>query len=347
MITIEKHGIILSPTEIEFENKGVVNPGVYQEGDTVHLFYRAVQVGDLYTIGYAKTEGPLKIVERLEHPLITREFDYEKKGVKDASVVKIEDTYYTTYTAYNGINLTGALATSKDLIHFEKHGVITPRITYSEYESLIFSCGKKLNPKYHRFSNLFTEMGLEEDEFRFLRDKNVALFPRKINGKFALLHSLWPGIQIVYFDDFADLTPSFWEDYLKNLTDYIVLDPKGNYEVNHIGLGGSPLETEEGWLLIYYGAQETATGKTYHVKAALLQRDKPEIVVARLNSPLFSPTKDWEKIGKSDAIVFPSGQALFGNDLYIYYGAACTYTAVAKADIRELLHELRKQSQKE
>ena len=248
MITIEKHGIILSPTEIEFENKGVVNPGVYQEGDTVHLFYRAVQVGDLYTIGYAKTEGPLKIVERLEHPIITREFDYEKKGIKDASIVKIEDTYYTTYTAYNGINLTGALATSKDLIHFEKHGVITPKITYSEYERLIFSIGKKLNPKYHRFFNLFTEMGLEEDEFRFLRDKNVVLFPRKINGKFALLHSLWPGIQIVYFDDFTDLTPTFWEDYLKNLTDYIVLDPKGSYEVNHIGLGGPPIETEEGWL---------------------------------------------------------------------------------------------------
>ncbi|MBA4319576.1 MAG: pesticidal protein Cry7Aa, partial [Flavobacterium sp.] len=86
MITVEKKGIILSPTDKEFENNGVLNPGIYQDGNTVHIFYRAVQNGNLSTIGYAKTEGPLKIVERYDYPIITRDFDYEKHGVEDSRI---------------------------------------------------------------------------------------------------------------------------------------------------------------------------------------------------------------------------------------------------------------------
>jgi predicted GH43/DUF377 family glycosyl hydrolase len=63
-------------------------------------------------------KGPTKIVERLEKPLY-RATSIMKKGVEDPRVVKIEETYYVTYTAYDGINVMGALATSKDLIHFE------------------------------------------------------------------------------------------------------------------------------------------------------------------------------------------------------------------------------------
>ncbi len=343
MVTIEKLGIILSPTEKEFENTGVLNPGIYQEGNTVHILYRATQQGNFSTIGYAKTDGPIKIVERMEKPLIIRDFDYEKQGVEDARIVKIEDTYYITYTAYDGINAMGALAISKDLIHFEKQGVITPRINYEEYENHVISCKDKLNPKYHEYYNLFSQIGLVKDEFRLLRDKDVVLFPRKIKGKFVMLHRIWPGIQIVQFEDWKELTEAFWEDYLKNLHTHILLDPKDIFEVNYIGAGGPPIETEFGWLIIYHGVQETTRGKIYHAKAALLQLDNPEIEIARLPYPLFSPTKQWEIEGEVSDIVFPTGHALFGNDLYIYYGAADKYIAVAKLDINELLLELRKQ----
>jgi len=345
MINVEKCGIILSPTIREFENNGVLNPGIYQEGNIVHLFYRAVQDGNYSTIGYAKIDGPLKIVERYEQPFVTRDFDYEKHGVEDARIVKIEDTYYLTYTAYDGINARGALATSKDLLHFEKHGIITPQVNYPDYECFVICCNAtKLNPKYHYYYNLFAKLGVVADEFRFLRDKDVVLFPKKINGKFVMLHRIWPGIQIVYFQDWKDLNKSFWENYLKNLTDYIVLDPKSIYEVKYIGAGGPPIETDEGWILIYHGVQETITGKTYHVMAALLQIDKPEIELSRLLHPLFSPTEDWEKGGVVNDIVFPTGHVLFGNDLYIYYGAADKHIAAAKLDINELLCELKKQS---
>lgn len=344
MIIIEKFGIILSPTEWQFENMGVLNPGIYQEGNTVHIFYRAVEDGNFSTIGYAKTSGPVKIVERHQQPLIKRDFEYEKHGVEDARIVKIEDTYYMTYTAYDGINAMGALATSKDLVHFEKHGIITPQLNYKEYEYLVKYCNKgRLNPKYHYYYNLFAQIGLVAEDHRFLRDKDVVMFPRRINGKFAMLHRIWPGIQIVYFDDWADLTKAFWEEYLKNLIDYIVIDPQDIFEVKYIGAGGPPIETEYGWLMIYHGVEETAKGKIYHSGAALLNIDKPEIEISRLGYPLFSPTKHWEKEGVVDNVVFPTGHALFGNDLYIYYGAADEHVAVAKVDINELLLELRRQ----
>lgn len=344
MVTIEKLGIILSPTAIEFENSGVFNPGIYQDGNTIHILYRAVQRGNYSTIGYAKTNGPFKIIERNEHPLINREFLYENHGVEDPRIVKIEDTFYITYTAYDGVNAMGALATSTDLIHFTKHGLITPTINYQEYEDFVSCCREdKLNPKYHRYYNLFAHIGVVADEFRLLRDKDVVLFPRKINGKFILLHRIWPGIQIVKFKDWSELTKSFWEEYLKKITDYIVIDPKDLFEASYIGAGGPPIETEYGWLLIYHSVQETVTGKVYHAKAALLQLDKPEVEISRLPYPLFSPTKDWEMEGEVRNIVFPTGHALFGDDLYIYYGVADKHIAVAKLDINELLLELRKQ----
>ncbi len=344
MITVEKFGIILSPTDHEFENNAVFNPGVFQEGNMVRLFYRAVQSGNFSTIGYAQTDGPTKITYRKEHPLISREFDYEKQGIEDARIVKIDDTYYITYTAYDGINAMGALATSKDLIHFEKHGLVTPQINYQQYELLMASNeNAKLNPKYHHYYNLFAQIGLVADEFRLLRDKDLVLFPRKINGKFVMLHRIWPGIQIVCFEDWKELTPAFWNNYLKNLAKHIVLDPKGTFEINYIGAGGPPIETPHGWLVIYHGVQETATGRTYHAMAALLHLEKPEFEIARLPYPLFSPTKSWEKEGEVNDVVFPTGHALFGNDLYIYYGAADKHIAVAKMDITEILSELKKQ----
>ncbi len=346
MIAVEKLGIILSPTNNEFENNGVLNPGVYQDGNTLHFLYRAIQKGNLSTIGYAKTTDPLKIVEKLNQPLISIEFDYEKEGMEDPKIVKIDDTFYMTYIAYDGMNKMGALATSKDLITFEKQGIITPRITYHEYDCLINSCYNDLNPKYYLFYQLFKEIGLGNDSLRFLRIRALALFPRKIKGKFALLLSIYPGIQIVYFDDFKDLNLTFWEEYFENLIDQIVLGPKGIYEVNYVGVGCVPIETKEGWLLIYYGAQETPTGIWHHIKAALLDIDNPKRVLSRLKMPLFSPQKLLQQKGQICDMVFPTGHSIIDNDIYIYYGVANKFIAVTSVKLNGLLLELR-QARKE
>lgn len=205
-------------------------------------------------------------------------------------------------------------------------------------------CNKsKLNPKCHEYYNLFEQIGLINDETLLLRDKDVVLFPRKINGQFVLLHRIWPGIQIVKFTDWKDLTKSFWEDYLVNLTDDIILDLKDPFEVNYIGAGRPPIETKDDWLLIYHGVYESTTRKTYHGKAAPLELNKPEIEITRLLYPLFSPTEHWEIEGVTNHTVFPTDHALFENDLYIYYGAADKNVAVVKLNLNELLPELRKQ----
>ena len=149
---------------------------------------------------------------------------------------------------------------------------------------------------------------------------------------------------IVQFEKWEELTEAFWEDYLKNLINYIVLDPKDAFEVDYLGAGGPPIETEYGWLLIYHGVEETVTGKIYHAKAALLHLDKPEIELARLPYPLFSPNKEWEMTGVVNNVVFPTGHALFGNDLYVYYGVGDRHVAVVRINLEELLTELRKQS---
>jgi predicted GH43/DUF377 family glycosyl hydrolase len=200
-----------------------------------------------------------------------------------------------------------------------------------------------LNHKYHHFYQLFETMGLLDDKSRLLRDKDVVLFPRKINGNFALLHRIWPGIQIAYFKEWEELTSSYWDIHLKNLPKHIVLDPKGPFDINYIGAGGPPIETQDGWLLIYHGIQETASGRTYHAMAALLHLENPEIEIARLSYPLFSPTRDWEKDVGGNGIVFPTGHALKGNDLYVFYGAGDLYVAAAKMKLDEILTELKKE----
>ena len=94
MIKVKKEGVLLTNTDLEFENEGVLNPAVIREGDSVHLYYRAVRFGNFSSIGYCRLDGPLNIAERWNKPLMVPEFQYESQGVEDARIVKVEDLYY-------------------------------------------------------------------------------------------------------------------------------------------------------------------------------------------------------------------------------------------------------------
>ncbi|MEG2070737.1 MAG: hypothetical protein RR034_05115 [Bacteroidales bacterium] len=98
MVHVKREGILLEKTDLAFENEGVMNPAIMSEGETIHLFYRAVREGNHSTIGYCRLEGPLQPVYRDEKPLLYPEFDYESQGVEDPRIVKIEDFYYMTYS---------------------------------------------------------------------------------------------------------------------------------------------------------------------------------------------------------------------------------------------------------
>jgi len=303
------------------------------------MFYRAVRNGNHSTIGYCRLDGPLTIVERWEKPFMSPEFDYESQGVEDARIVKIDDTYYLTYTAYDGINARGALATSKDLMNFEKQGLIVPNITYAEFVYLVESAGK-VNEKYYRNHKFYYQEADPEKKI-MVWDKNVVFFPRRINGKLVFLHRIRPGIQIVAVDDLNELTLEFWRNYCENLDEHILMDPTYPHESSYIGSGCPPIETEHGWLLIYHGVEETPRGLVYSAcAAALLDLENPAKVIARLPYALFVPEYKWELKGEVNNVVFPTGSALFGDTLYIYYGAADEQIACASLSLPLLLAKL-------
>jgi predicted GH43/DUF377 family glycosyl hydrolase len=141
----------------------------------------------------------------------------------------------------------------------------------------------------------------------------------------------------VYFNDPSDLTPEFWEEYISNLQKHIILTPKYKHEKSHIGGGCPPIETKEGWLFIYHAVEMTSQGYVYHACAALLDPDNPNKLISRLKNPLFSPTLEFEKKGYVSNVVFPTGTALFDDDLFIYYGAADCKIAVASLSLKDLL----------
>src|SRR5688500_4571543 len=136
MVEIKKEGILIEKTAFGFENEGVLNPAAISTGDYNHLFYRAVSKGNYSSISYCKLNGALTVQVRVDKAVLSPQFDYESQGVADPRIVKIDDLYYLTYTAYDGVTALGALATSKDLQHFEKQGLIVPQIKYQEFKQL-------------------------------------------------------------------------------------------------------------------------------------------------------------------------------------------------------------------
>ena len=335
MIKVTKHGVILKKTDLSFENDSVLNPGIYQEGNTIHMLYRAVRNGNYSTIGYCKLDGPLTVVARDDTPLMIPYSEDASKGIEDPRIVKIDGVYYITYTAYNGINALGALATSTDLKTFERGGIIVPRITFDEFKRLA-ECNNLVNAKYFRHVRHF-----EVNEGIYLWDKDVLFFPRRIGGKLAFFHRIRPGIQLVMVNSLDELTKEYWDQYFLHLNEHIVMDPIGvNHESGYIGAGAPPIETELGWLIIYHGVYDTSEGYIYSTAAALLDINDPTKVIARLIDPLFVPEFDYELNGVVNNVVFPTGTALFDDTLYIYYGAADKCIACASVSLKELLQEL-------
>jgi predicted GH43/DUF377 family glycosyl hydrolase len=338
MITIKKEGIILSETDLDFENDGVLNPAIMQEGNTVHVFYRAVRRGNYSTIGYAKLEGPTKVVQRNTEPLVVPSTEDEIHGIEDPRIVKIDSIYYLTYCAYDGVNALGSYATSHDLVQFEKKGVLVPQVTYDEFDRYSQCCGH-LNDKYGRF-HVHNNVQSNPDKKLLLWDKNLVFFPRLINGKFTFLHRIRPDIQIASVSNLSEISDDFWKDYIMHFNEHILMTSIHEHEIGYIGGGCPPVETKSGWLVIYHGVHDSADGYVYSACAALLDLVDPSKEIARLPYPLFKPDLKYELTGYVNNVVFPTGTAIFDGRLYIYYGAADKRIAAASADLNELITEL-------
>jgi predicted GH43/DUF377 family glycosyl hydrolase len=331
MVTVKKEGVLLSTTNFDFENEGVLNPGVVREGNAVHLLYRAVRKGNFSSIGYCKLEGPLKVVDRMISPLLSPEYDYEKHGMEDPRMVKIDDTYYLTYIAFDGNDALGAVATSTDLIHFDKKGIIVPQLTCSQFDAIAKGNNNDIIGRYREDYN---------SPDVILMDKDVVFFPRRVNGKLMFMQRIKPDIQLVAVDSLDDLTDDFWEAYVTNLKDNVMLVSKNLHELAYVGAGCPPIETEHGWLVIYHGVEHFDNGYHYSACAALFDLNDPRKEKARLPYPLFKPDQAFEMAGDVDNVCFPTGTALFDDTLYIYYGAGDDVIAAASVSLKELMTEL-------
>ncbi len=168
-------------------------------------------------------------------------------------------------------------------------------------------------------------------------DKDASLFPRRINGCFALIHR-----PIIRGE--AHIWIAFSPD-LKYWGDHQVLIPTGpGWDSRRVGLGPPPIETKEGWLVMYHGVRMTTSGSLYRVGLALLDLDEPRRVIRRSDEWVIGPQMTYEYTGDVPGVVFPTGIIVDTetDELRVYYGAADSSVALIYANINKILDYLKK-----
>jgi predicted GH43/DUF377 family glycosyl hydrolase len=193
-------------------------------------------------------------------------------------------------------------------------------------------------------------MALTDDFINFKRlgpvmppeDKDAALFPRKINGKWTLIHrpivpNSVPGahIWLSYSDDLVHWSNSLVQMHARQ---------GGWWDASKIGLGAPPMETAEGWLMLYHGVRQTSAGAIYRLGLALLDLENPHKVLHRSDEWVFGPTEWYERDGDVADVVFSGGWVLDDKTgmLKMYYGGADTCIALATASIGDILEYILK-----
>ena len=167
-------------------------------------------------------------------------------------------------------------------------------------------------------------------------NRNGVLFPRKIGGHYALLSRPSDTGHTAFGDIFFSTSPDLthWGRHR-----HVMGRGRRWWESTKIGAGPTPLETERGWLMFYHGVMTTCNGFSYSIGAALLDRDQPWKVKARLNQSLLTPEAAYEVSGLVPGVCFPVGLLCDGptGRLAIYYGAADTCSAVCYGRVEEIV----------
>jgi len=241
-----------------------------------------------------------EIIFRPDEPISERVIfpvsENESSGIEDARFVRFVDddgsvTFYATYTAYNGFAILPQLLETTDFLTFRMH-------TLSGNAA---------------------------------QNKGMALFPRKINGRYVML-SRQDGVNnyIMFSDSLRD-----W-----NNAD-LLQEPVHPLEFVQVGNCGSPVETSEGWLALFHGVGPM---RKYSIWAELLDIDDPSNVIGRLDEPILSPDEH-ERDGYVPNVVYTCGSILHGDTLIIPYGIADQRCRVATVSIPELLSRLKANQQ--
>lgn len=321
----DRNPIITARDDHEWEIQGTFNPAVFQDEDNVlHLFYRAIGKDGISRIGYAQSMDGVTIIKRLPHPVFEPlpglgMPDKERAmgpigyhpayytsgggwgGSEDPRVVRIGDHIYMTYVAFEGWNSIRMALTYISVNDFKKG-------KWKWKKPILLSPAGQIN-------------------------KNWVLFPEKINGKYAILHSISPKILIDYIDCFDGF----------NDTLCIKSEPPSGGRENHWdskmrGAGPPPLKTNLGWLLLYH-AQDRKEPHKYKLGAMILDINDPKNILYRSSHSILSPDMHYENDGKP-GVVYASGAIIKNDDLYVYYGGGDKVVCVATTPLKEFLDYL-------
>ncbi|PIT96975.1 hypothetical protein COT82_00260 [Candidatus Campbellbacteria bacterium CG10_big_fil_rev_8_21_14_0_10_35_52] len=313
-IRAEENPIILPKQENEWESWQTFNPGVVLLNNKIHFIYRAIGIDGLSRFGYASSFDGFAVDERLSYPVYEHGlndmsvFNYYSfasggsfGGAEDPRIVRVdeEDVLYMTYTACDfGLRVALTSIKIKDFLHKN---------------------WKWKSPK------LISAQGEVH--------KNWVIFPEKINGKYAILHSISPRISIEYIDSLefkdGDFIQSYYNGYgKKNCWDSYVR-----------GAGAPPLKTKDGWLLFYQAMNANDMSK-YKVGAMLLDLNDPTKILHRSQEPILEPEEVYENNGFKVGVVYVSGAVIMRDEILVYYGASDSYVGVAYAPLQEFLTTL-------
>jgi predicted GH43/DUF377 family glycosyl hydrolase len=286
---------ILSPQGTTWEFAGMFNPAAIMYNRKIAMLYRAQDASGTSRLGYADSSDGIHFTRRPE-PVLSPETDYEKDGgVEDPRLQKFGDTYYLTYTGYNKKDAQLCLATSSDLIHWERKGVILPAY---------------------------------KGNWNVGWTKSGAIVPEKIDGHYWMY---WLGtaadktdqMGLSYSDDLIHWTEA--------TTTPVLPRRAGMFDSRVVEPGPPPVLTPQGIVLIYNGADDKLV---YRTAVAVFDRKDPRKVLFRSDAPIFAPQKDWEKVGQVPNVVFVEGLVLKDHHYFFYYGAADKYIGVAQAQAK-------------
>jgi predicted GH43/DUF377 family glycosyl hydrolase len=286
---------ILSPQGTTWESAGTFNPAAVLHNGKIALLYRAQDAAGTSRLGYAESTDGLHFTRRPD-PVLSPQADYEKDGgVEDPRLQNFGDTFYLTYTGYNKKDAQLCLATSLDLIRWDRKGVIVPA-----YKG--------------NWNKGWTKSG--------------AIVREKINGKYWMY---WLGTGADKTDQMGLSYSTDLIHWAEATTKPVLPRRAGMFDSRVVEPGPPPILTEQGIVLIYNGADDNLV---YRTGVAVFDRNDPRKLLYRSETPIFAPEKEWEKVGQVPNVIFVEGMVPQRDRWLFYYGGADKCVGVAEAPVK-------------
>lgn len=316
-----------------WESSQVINPAVIYENGTFWMYYRASADDDKYSIylGLAKSTDGVHFERCSDKPFMAPSPEGpDGNGIEDPRVIKMDDAYYMTYASR-------PLPTGRCWLP-EGHE-----------QRKVYTFKLENGPALLNMNNTATYLAVSRNLTDWVRlgrmtdsrgdDRDVVIFPEKVNGQYVMLSRN----QYRVGPEYGCSIPSIWISFSNDLLEWhehkLLCTGREDWEGKKIGASTPPILTDKGWLLIYHGVENKRKG-AYGVGAMLLDTEHPDKIIARTKEPIMVPEYDYEKEGNYAGCVFPTGIVELDGTLYIYYGSGDKYCNLATCDKQELVDYL-------